>query len=73
MREILYIVAFVAALSLLATAVAWWRIYRDPRDDLTVAGPVSGRLKPAAMLTAVSLGLCGLAALLAVITRIVLL
>ena len=67
MQVIVYVVAFVAALFLIASAVAWWRIYRDPRDDLTVGGPDSARLKPAARLTAISLGLSGLAAIGAII------
>ncbi len=67
MQLIVYIIAFLGALFLMLSAVAWWRIYRDPRDDLAVDGPESARVKPAAMLTAISLGLSGLAALAAVI------
>lgn len=67
MSEIIYVVAFIAALSLLATAVAWWKIFRDPREDLTAGGVDSRRLKIAAKLTAVSLGLSGFAALVAII------
>ena len=63
MQVIVYVVAFLTALFLIASAVAWWRIYRDPREDLTVGGAESARLKPAARLTAISLGLSGLAAL----------
>ena len=67
MQVAIYIVAFFGALFLIASAVAWWRIYRDPRGDLTVGATETGRLNPAAILTAISLGLSGLAALGAII------
>lgn len=69
MRDISYVVAFFAALFLFTAAVAWSKIYRNPKTDLTTGGgdePDSKRLKSAAMLTAVSFGLSGLAASLAV-------
>ena len=66
MRAISYALALCAALFFLAAAAAWWRIYRDPRDDLTVGGVDSKRLKAAARLTAVTFGLSGIAAILAV-------
>lgn len=55
-------------MALLATAHAWVKIYREPNGDLTAASdtPASDRLKRAALLTAVSLGLCGVAAILGV-------
>lgn len=67
MQLIVYIIGLFGALFLVAAAVAWWRIYQDPRDDLTIGGPDSARLKSAAMLTAISLGLSGLAALGAIV------
>ena len=67
MQLIVYVVAFLGALFLIASALAWWRIYRDPRGDLTVGAVDSSRLAPAARLTAISLGLSGLAALGAII------
>ncbi|HET7817348.1 MAG TPA: hypothetical protein VFK58_07195 [Sphingomicrobium sp.] len=62
-------VAFLGGMFLLATANAWLKIYRKPKDDLTAASdtPASDRLKSAALLTGVSLGLSGLAAILAVV------
>ena len=67
MGDISYVVAFFAALFLFTTAVAWSKIYRDPGGDLTVGGLDSKRVRSAARLTAISFGLCGLAALFAVI------
>lgn len=67
MHVIVYIVAFLGALFLIASGWAWWRIYRNPQDDLTIGGLESVRLKTAAMLTGISLGLSGLAALGAII------
>jgi hypothetical protein len=63
----IYIVACLGALFLIASAVAWWRICRDPRDDLLVEGPQSARVKPAARLTAMALFLSGIAAIGAII------
>lgn len=69
MRDISYIVAFFAALFLFTAAVAWSKIYRDPKGDLTVGGGELDpkRMRSAARLTAAAFGLCGLAAFLAVL------
>ena len=67
MQLTVYIVACLGALFLIASAVAWWRIYRDPRDDLLVEGPQPARVKPAARLTAMALFLSGIAAIGAII------
>ena len=69
MRDLSFMVAFLGGLFLLAAANAWWKIYRKPRGDLTDAmdTPASPRLKSAGFLTAVALGLSGLAAILGVV------
>ena len=69
MRDISYVVAFFAALFLFTAAAAWWKIYRDPKDDLTVGGTQLDpkRMRSAARITAGAFGLCGLAAFLAVL------
>ena len=69
MRDISYVVAFFAALFLFTAAAAWWKIYQDPKDDLTVGGTELDpkRMRSAARLTAAAFGLCGLAAFLAVL------
>ena len=69
MRDISYVVAFFAALFLFTAAAAWWKIYQDPKDDLTVGGAEldAKRMRSAARLTAAAFGMCGLAAFLAVL------
>ena len=63
MQVIIYVVAMLGAVFLFASSIGWWRISRDPRGDLTIDGRRSGRLEPAAVLTAIALGLSGAAAL----------
>ena len=67
MQLTIYIIACLGAVFLIGSAVAWWRIYRDPRYDLLVEGPQSARVKPAARLTAIALLLSGIAAIGAII------
>ena len=69
MRDFSFIVAFFAALFLFTAAVAWWRIYQNPKGDLTVGGTELDpkRMGSAARLTAAAFALCGLAAFLAVV------
>jgi hypothetical protein len=69
MLELSYFTAALAALVLLAAAVAWFKIVRNPKNDLTLGGggkPATKRVKRASRLIAVAVGLCGLAAFLAV-------
>lgn len=70
MRELSYVSAFFAGLILLTAAASWFKILRNPKNDL-IAGrggkPDTPRLKSAAMLTAVALGLSGVAMILAVL------
>ena len=63
MQLTVYIIACLGALFLISSAVAWWRIYRDPRDDLLVEGSQSARVEPAARLTAIALLLSVIAAI----------
>jgi hypothetical protein len=70
MFELSYVVAVLAALVLLAAGVAWFKIVRNPKNDLTLGGggkPDTKRLKRASRLIAVAVGLCGLAAFLAIV------
>jgi hypothetical protein len=70
MRELSYVIAFVAGLALLAAAGAWFKIARNPKNDLTAGGggkPATERLKRASRLLAIALGLSGLAVVVAVI------
>jgi len=69
MRELSYVCAFFAGLVLLVAAVSWFRILRNPKNDLVAGGggkPDSRRLKSAGMLTAAALGLSGIAMIFAV-------
>lgn len=66
MQLTVYIIACLGALFLTGSAVAWWRIYRDPRDDLLLDRPQSARVKPAARLTGLALLFSGTAAIGAV-------
>lgn len=68
-RELSYIVAILGGMFLLAAANAWRKIYRKPKGDLTDAmdTPASARLKSAGLLTAIALGLSGLAAILGIV------
>ena len=72
MRELSYLIAFLAGLALLVAAVAWIKISRNPKSDLTARGggkPATKRLRRASMLLAIALGLSGLAVVFAVIAR----
>lgn len=73
MRELSYIIAIVAGLVLLIAVGAWVRIAQKPKNDLIEGEggkPISQRATWAARLIAVALGLCGLAACIAVIAWI---
>jgi hypothetical protein len=70
MREISYVIAVVAVLALLWAGRAWFKIVRNPKNDLTAGGggkPATKRLKKASTLIAVALGLSALAAIFAII------
>ena len=69
MREISYVVAFVAGLFLIAAAVSWWKVVREPEQE-PVEGRIgidSRRVKSAARTTSIAFALSGAAALLAVL------
>jgi hypothetical protein len=69
MRELSYVIAFFAAIFLLAAAAAWWRVISEPETEAS-EGRVeidSQRVRAAARATAIALGLSGVAALVAVI------
>lgn len=71
MRELSFVIAIIAGLSLLAAAVAWFRIVRNPKNDLTKGGggqPPTSRANWASRLIAIALGLSGLAVIVAVIS-----
>jgi len=71
LRELSYMVGIVAALFLAAAAVAWFRIRRNPKDDLTAGQggkPDSNRLKTASLLIATALGIGGIAAAIAIVS-----
>jgi hypothetical protein len=73
MRDFSYVISIIAALVSVVAAVAWLRIYRNPKNDLSAGGggkPQSSRLKAASGLIAVAVGLMVVAALLAVIAWI---
>jgi hypothetical protein len=73
MRDFSYVISLIAALVSVVAAVAWLRIYRNPKSDLSAGGggkPQSSRLKAASGLIAVAVGLMVVAALLAVIAWI---
>ncbi|MEP6982898.1 MAG: hypothetical protein ABI853_04550 [Sphingomicrobium sp.] len=70
MREFSYMAALIAGLVLLVAAAAWFRIQRNPRNDLTMGQggkPDSNRLKTASWLISAAVGIAALAALIAVI------
>jgi hypothetical protein len=65
-----YVIAAIAVLALLWAGRAWFKIARNPKDDLTAGGggkPQTKRLKKASRLIAVALGLSALAAVFAII------
>ena len=67
LREISYVVAFLAGLFLIAAAISWWRVVREPEQEPT-EGRVSidsKRVKSAARTTSIAFGLSGVAAILA--------
>lgn len=69
MREISYVVAFFGAVSLLASAAAWWTVVSETEEEPT-GGRVGihlHRVKSAATLTAIAFGLSGVAAVLAIV------
>ena len=71
LRELSYMVGIVAALFLGAAAVAWFKIRRNPKDDLTAGQggkPDSNRLKTASLLIATALGIGGIAAAIAIVS-----
>lgn len=68
MRAASYVVALFSALFLIAAAVAWWNVVRQS-DDEGAADRLElhlRRVKSAAGLTAIALGLSGVAAIMAV-------
>jgi hypothetical protein len=71
MRELSFLVALIAGLVLLVATAAWFRIQRNPRNDLTRGkggNPYSNRLKAASWLTSAALAIAGLAAVIAIIS-----
>jgi multisubunit Na+/H+ antiporter MnhB subunit len=73
MRELSYVAALIAGLVLLVAAAAWFRIQRNPGNDLTAGQggkPDSNRLKTASWLISAAVGIAGLAALIAVISLV---
>jgi hypothetical protein len=69
MRDASYIVAFFGGLFLIAAAAAWWRIVREHEKRSSSAQIVLDfrRLKSASIATVIAFGLCGVAAILAVL------
>ena len=68
MREASYLVALLGGLFLLAAAAVWWRVYSESSEAKTREAGIDSRLfLSAAMLTSVAFGVCGLAAILAVV------
>ena len=70
MRELSYVIAAMAGLVLLAAAGAWFKIARNPKNDLTKGAgrkPETKRMRTASRLIAIGLGLSGLALFIAVI------
>jgi hypothetical protein len=73
MRGLSYITALIAGLVLLVAAAAWFRIHRNPRNDLTAGQggkPDSNRLKTASWLIYAALGIAALAAVFALISMV---
>jgi hypothetical protein len=69
MREFSFVIAAVAGLALLAAAFAWFKIGRNPKNDLTAGRggrPETRRLRTASRLLMAALFLSGLAAIVAV-------
>ena len=69
MRELSYVTALLGGLLLLAAAVAWWRVVREPEQEPTEGriGIDSRRVKDAARMTAAAFAVSGIAAILAVV------
>lgn len=69
MRDISLVVAFLAALTLLAAAAAWWKVVSEPEHEPSEGrvGIDSHRVKSAAKATAIAFCLSGVAAILAVL------
>lgn len=69
MRDISLVVAFLAALTLLAAAAAWWKVVSEPEQEPSEGrvGIDSQRVKSAAKATAIAFCLSGVAAILAVL------
>lgn len=69
MRDLSYVLALLAGVFLLAAAISWWRIVREPEQEATEGriGIDSRRVKSAAKTTAIAFGLSGLAAITAVV------
>jgi hypothetical protein len=68
MRELSFMIAAVAVLALLAASFAWFKIGRNPKNDLIVGQggkPVTKRLKRASRLLMIAVALSGLAAIVA--------
>lgn len=67
-REFSYIVGLAGGVFLIAAAAVWWRVYSETAEAEARAEGVETRLlRSAAMLTALALGVSGLAAILAVV------
>ena len=69
MRGLGNLVALCGAIFLMAAAVAWWKVVREPEQEPTAGrlGVDSKRVKAAARITAVAFLLSGLAAIIAVL------
>jgi predicted Co/Zn/Cd cation transporter (cation efflux family) len=73
MRELSYVTAILAAAVLIVAAAAWFRIQRNPKDDLRAGQrgkPDSIRLKTASWLLSAALAIAGLAALFALVSLV---
>ena len=70
MREISYILALLAGVFLIAAAISWWRVVREPEQEATEGrvGIDSRRVKSAGKTTAIAFALSGLAAIVAVVS-----
>lgn len=69
MREISYLIALVGGLFLIAAGAVWWRVYTETAEAEARAKGIDTRLlRSAAMLTALALGISGVAGVLAVVS-----
>ncbi len=69
MRDMSHVVALFGGIFLLAAAVAWWRVVREPEQEAITGriGIHSKRVKAAARTTAIAFALSGVAAILALV------